>query len=104
MLKLTTFGNSKVDLVLAEHLNKYPEMAKWSCRTISKTVDLLHDLKMANIQNKKFQRTVFSYIKCAMTNRVNNPPAHIDEKTKTFTANIVNRHLATFLKNMKTKK
>lgn len=93
MLSLATFGNNKSDMVLAEHLNEYPKQAGWACRAISKTTSLLHELEAAGIDNRRFARTIYSLIRASMLAHVNNPPEHISEKTKTYTANIVTRHL-----------
>ena len=95
-MKSDTFGNNKSDVVLAEHLTAHADQATWACRAISKTTRLLSDLKSADIKNPKFKRTVYSYIKCAMQKHVSNPPTHIDEKTASYTANIISRHLTNF--------
>lgn len=95
-MKSDTFGKSTTDIVLAEHLTAHPEMAPWCCRTIAMTGQLLSDLTKANIQDKKFKRTVYNFIKCAMKKRSTTPPAHIDSKASSYTANIVNRHLLNY--------
>lgn len=93
MLDLATFGSNKSDLVLAEHLNVYPEQANWACRAISKATSLLHEFDVTELKNKKFARTIFGLIRCSILKHVNNPPTYIDDKTKTYTANIISRHL-----------
>ncbi len=93
-MQSSTFGNNKSDMVLAEHLTANPKQAPWACRAIGKATTLLYDFDNTHFLNKKFARTVFSLIRCSVLKHVNNPPQHVDEKTKTYTANIISRHLA----------
>lgn len=92
-MKTDTFGNNPADKVLAEHLTAHPEQAAWCCRAISKATKLLSSHRLADIKDKEFRSTVYYFIKCSVLKHVSNPPAHIDEKAASYTANIVSRHL-----------
>jgi len=97
-MKSSTFGNTTVDKVLAEHLTQHPEMAKWSCKMINKTTSLIHELTNSHMSKRKFAASVFNMLSADILKQVNSPPEGIDEKAKTFTANIVQRHLRTYAK------
>jgi len=96
-VKTSTFGNSKVDIVLAEHLSLHPEMAKWACHAINKTTSLLYQLKRIQAP-RKFVLKMFGYIRQDVLNYVSSPPPHMHTKTKTFTANVVMRHLRNYMR------
>jgi hypothetical protein len=92
-MKTTTFGDTTVDTVLAEHLTEFGDQARWATRVIGKTVQALHDLQVSGINTAAFAVKVFHLISAELRQHVENPPAHIQVKTATFTANIVKRKL-----------